>query len=940
MAGKRKAKQTKKETIIHLDQRLPEVTGRNPYSIPVKHLLPDNKGGYIEKDERRPSKTLLVNQIREEVDKWRESGYKHPSGISDTSRRLMEWWFDETHFFPDEEPFKYYFAQREAIEAIIYLYEVVKKRDAADLIFQYMDPKAYRDDLFTTRKKIEETTRQKRILTRVVPETGLIAHQEIPSSDHYRYAVKMATGSGKTLVMAMAVIWSYFHKKFELDSNLSKSFLIIAPNVIVFERLKQDFESGKIFREWDLIPNEWKHDWQMTYILRGESRKTSTEGTLYLTNIHQMYEPRNESGTIDPVTRLLGPKPKEATGSWEENILDRIKAHDNLFIINDEAHHVHDEDLEWMQVILRLHNHLKEKSSKGLSLQLDFTATPKDQNGTFFPWIICDYPLAQAIEDRIVKAPLIVHQTDKTDPEKYDRASVAYAEWISIAISRWKDHHTAYGKVKKKPVLFIMAENTRDADDIYASLKSKSEFKGDGQLLLIHTDKKGEIQKRDLEKAREAARLIDKPRSRIRAIVSVMMLREGWDVRSVSVILGLRPFTAKANILPEQAVGRGLRLMKEVGPDYIQIVEVVGTQKFEEFVKQLEVEGVGVGYTHKTPDIGQYVFPHNAKLEFDIEIPLLTPSYKRQINEIDALFIDELPPNPRGLKVTGGVINKVKLVETVTQKTVAQKEVTIDEAVPEINEILINLTNRICKEARIVGHFAVVYPLLRRYLKYVFFGQEVDLDNKKIRRLFTDPRNTAEIIKTLAKAIGDKSVTKTTVKMESVPLRLSELDGFYWKRMWVELDKTIFNITPCFNDFEKHFAQFLDQANDITKFAKLAETYTKFSIEYINHKGAIAYYYPDFVAEQKINEEKVMWLIETKGWEQEDVPLKDARAEKWCKDATKLTFVDWFYLKVPYNPYLSITNNLTSIPCNTFKEFSEEIIIFPTEVGGAKGLWS
>jgi len=61
---------------------------------------------------------------------------------------------------------------------------------------------------------------------------------------------------------------------------------------------------------------------------------------------------------------------------------------------------------------------------------------------------------------------------------------------------------------------------------------------------------------------------------------------------------------------------------------------------------------------------------------------------------------------------------------------------------------------------------------------------------------------------------------------------MSELDGFYWKRMWAEQDKTIFNITPCFNDFEKHFAQFLDQAYNITKFVKLAETYTKFSIEY------------------------------------------------------------------------------------------------------------
>ena len=921
MARKRKAKATQKETIIHLDQRLPEVKGRDPYSIPNKHLEPDGRGGYIEKDERRRSKTLLVNQIREEVNKWREKGYERPRGISDTSRRLLEWWFDETHFFPDGKAFKYYFAQREAIETIIYLYEVVRKRNAADLIFEYMDTKAYGDDLFTTRKRIEETTRQKRILTRVVPETGLIAHQEIPAPDHYRYAIKMATGSGKTLVMAMAIVWSYFHKKFEPISNLSRSFLIIAPNVIVFERLKEDFESGKIFKEWDLIPSEWKHDWQMTYILRGESRKTSTEGTLYLTNIHQLYEPRNNNNYDNPVNRLLGPKPKEATGSWEENLLDRIKAHDDLLIINDEAHHVHDEELEWMKVILRLHNNLKKKKGKGLSLQLDFTATPKEQNGTFFPWIICDYPLAQAIEDRIVKAPLIVHQTDKTDPEKYDRASVAYAEWISIAISRWKDHYEAYGKVKKKPVLFIMAEKTRDADDIYESLKSKAEFKGDGQLLLIHTDKKGEIQKRDLEKARKAARLIDRPESKIRAIVSVMMLREGWDVRGVSVILGLRPFTAKANILPEQAVGRGLRLMKEVGPNYIQVVEIIGTQKFEEFVKQLEIEGVGVGYTRETPDIGQYVFPHKGKMEFDIEIPLLTPTYTHEFSDMDDSFINGLDKNPRGLKVTEGIINKVELIETVTQKTVAQKKITIDEAVPQANEILINLTNRICKEARLDGHFATVYPILGKYLKYIFFGQEVNLENKKIRRLLTDSRNTAIITKTLAKTIGEKSITRIKVEMKSDPLRLSELDGFYWKRMWVELDKTIFNITPCFNDFEKHFAELLDQANDITKFAKLAETFTKFSIEYINHKGAIAYYYPDFVAEQKINGEKVMWLIETKGWEQEDVALKDARAKRWCEDATKLTSKKWKYLKVSYNEYMRMTNNLGDIKYNTFEEF-------------------
>jgi len=406
-----------------------------------------------------------------------------------------------------------------------------------------------------------------------------------------------------------------------------------------------------------------------------------------------------------------------------------------------------------------------------------------------------------------------------------------------------------------------------------------------------------------------------------------MMLREGWDVRNVSVILGLRPFTAKANILPEQAVGRGLRLMRGIGPDYIQIVEIIGTQKFEEFVKNLEVEGVGVGITKDPPPLGVHIYPMKIKVDFNIDIPILTPVHTREFTGLDDSVIQGLPANPKGLTPIPKETTTVSLIETITQKKVGQKQVTIDTGLPESNEILSHLTNRICKEARIDGQFAVVYTIVRKYVREIFFGREVDLETEQVRRLLSNAANRDHIISSLAKAIGNKSISKITSKLRFDPLSLMELDGFYWRRDWCELDKTVFNITPCFNDFEKHVARFLDRAGDIGRFAKLAETYTKFSIEYLNHKGAISYYYPDFVAAQTVEGgQTVMWLIETKGWEQADVPLKDARAEEWCRDSSKLTGATWRYLKVRYADYMAVTAGLTKWPATSFKEFIDKLM--------------
>ncbi|MDQ6926894.1 MAG: type III restriction endonuclease subunit R, partial [Candidatus Eremiobacteraeota bacterium] len=179
-------------------------------------------------------------------------------------------------------------------------------------------------------------------------------------------------------------------------------------------------------------------------------------------------------------------------------------------------------------------------------------------------------------------------------------------------------------------------------------------FAGD-QLLIIHTNRSGDVAAKDEDAARRAAREVDDAASPVNAIVSVLMLREGWDVQNVTVIVGLRPYSAKANILPEQTLGRGLRLMfRGEGTGYQERVDVIGTPKFMELVEQLErdedlkLEEFTVG---KDKLVVTTVQPDPAKAARDIELPRLSPVLVRKQSlgdEIAALDVQafDCPPFP------------------------------------------------------------------------------------------------------------------------------------------------------------------------------------------------------------------------------------------------------------------------------------------------------
>ncbi|MFH1908905.1 MAG: DEAD/DEAH box helicase family protein, partial [Chloroflexota bacterium] len=534
------------KAVIAYDKDLPEIPGRRPWERPTSFLVKDDAvptGWREDTSGRRPSRLLLVPKIRAAVDAWREKGYP---GASEITRRLFSYWFEEDHEVAGFlVPFRYYFCQREAIETLVWLVEIYGRRNAKDLIQSHAE--VYKKDLFADNIVFQTTMDGRRQIRRYVPELDGDGVQDLPPEDLRRFAFKMATGSGKTWVIAMAVVWAYFHKKRVPGSELSTNFLIVAPNVIVYQRLEKDFASNNIFRQLPLVPPEWR-PFEPKVILRGEPTEPNASGNLFLTNIHQLYESRDQEWTPqNAVDALLGRKPVKDLAAGQRSMLERIKALKHRVVMNDEAHHVHEETLKWSQSLLAVHRALP----KGLGLWLDFSATPKDPNGMYFPWTVCDYPLAQAVEDRIVKAPLIVTKEDdpkhpKDDPDGITKDNVhqKYGYWLQAAVQRWKDHWSVYKKLDTKPVLFIMAEKNVYADALGQYLWKTKEFGlKESEVLVIHTDAAGEVTKKDLDTAREAARDIDT--NKIKAIVSVMMLREGWDVRNVSVVLGLRPFTAK-----------------------------------------------------------------------------------------------------------------------------------------------------------------------------------------------------------------------------------------------------------------------------------------------------------------------------------------------------------------------------------------------------------
>ena len=824
--------------------------------------------------ERRKASegTYAVNGVRARVDAWRAQNYH---GASATSRRLLAFWFGDEHRSDDGRPFRFYFCQREAVETFIFLTEIEPVRGLKDLL-EYA-------------------------------EHGMTIQPGEPKRQ--RLAIKMATGSGKTMAMSLCIVWSYFHACYEDDSPMTTSFLVIAPNLIVFERLKSDFGEAATFRRDPLVPPEWAHDFDLTVLLQDDPAPVTARGVLYLTNVQRLYEPSGARGknkaAPNPVEAMLGPRVnRDVDASSAEELFDRIADRQRVMVLNDEAHHVHDEKLKWNQTIERLHDELCARTpddrGAGVVSQLDYSATPKYEKGGVFRHVVVDYPLAQAVADGIVKTPVI----GEVSGAKVELGATSFQrnrQWLDVAVGRWRAFNDALSPSGKRPVLFVMCENTQAADEAGDYLRQLTDFAGD-QLLVIHTNTSGEIRKDDLDLARRAARDVDAPDSRIRCIVSVLMLREGWDVRNVCVIVTLRPLSAANRILPEQALGRGLRRMTPPGSGFDERVVVIEHEAFRN-LWNTELDGGLVVEKEDADNIqpgAVTIFPDEAKRRFDIVIPQLTRALARSDSALSQLHPGDVP-DPKTRLVVPDVqpdeYVKYRGLHLIDKGVIEEYEFYVPYA-EDPNGVITYYTRSVAKEAgvdRLSGAFATLAPMVRDYLKQRVFEHAVELEDKVILRRLAENDAQALVVGAFRDAIRALSITEREPTIQDNALRVFDTPPFPWSRETVPGERTVFNLTPVDSSLEARFARFLDRARDVTAWAKLTMN-TRFALEYISKAGALRYYYPDFV--MRLNDDTCL-IVETKGQEDLDVALKDRRARRWCQDSTRLAGREWAYEKVP-----------------------------------------
>lgn len=906
-------------------------------------------------------------------------------GVSLVTKDLLKFWFDDA--FCDIRKFNFHDGQRQAILNTIYLHEVLKIKNVLD-VYKIVDQNLLQEmDLLDLKKS---------------------------KYNHPKYAIKMATGTGKTWVLNALLIWQYLNSKQENESSgcFSKNFLIVAPGLIVYERLldaflgKEQEDGTRNFEESDFkrfeelfIPPAYKDTLfgfiQSSVVKKEEiGKKVTGDGLIALTNWHLLAgeeeNTKSNSGLEDPsqtIKEILPITPGKTAGNalntldnqyTRGNEIEFLKNLPDLVVFNDEAHHIHEVkkggeilEVEWQKSLSRIS---KPKLDK--FIQIDFSATPYNVTGSgqkrtrhYFPYIIINFDLKTSIRQGLVKTIAldrrkeIASMTLDFKAVREDNRVIGLSDgqkvMLRAGLTKLKILEEQFVNLDKQkhPKMLVICEDTQVAPYV-SDFLTKYEGLSEDEVMEIHSDRKGNIPQKDWNETKQRLFNIDKY-DKPRVIVSVLMLREGFDVNNICVIVPLRSSTSF--ILLEQIIGRGLRLMwrekdyedikmenrikllekKEEPSNYLDILSIVEHPAFIEFYENLIDEGV-VGQTEREMsresvlgDIIKVGLRENYE-SYDFYWPIIIKEMEENLVPTE-LSIDKLEPFHIPLEDLKEIVPKdgdVFYSQEVTVRTrFGEYSVTSDIfTATSYNDFIAKLIKGVSSQIMPVSkRKKKAFPMMQintveiakladGYIRHKLFNQEFDPFHENNWRvlLLSESGIVQHIVKNIGKSIYEMQNSIDVSEATVLKTYFSEIDEIKMRENYsLDISKVIYEKLGYPSNkggFEKNFIEFADNDSQVASFLKINEYYHDFAhITYIREDGLLSHYFPDFI----VRIENQIYIVETKAQKDlnnPNVELKQLATVDWVNKINELNAEDrmnaiWNYVLLGENTFYSMSES-------------------------------
>jgi len=891
--------------------------------------------------------------------------------VTPTTAELLKWWFQAD--FCENRAFNFHSGQRQAILNTIYAHEVLGAKTLKALYVQVAP-----DELLADKDLLNELSQ--------------------PKHAHPKYCLKMATGTGKTWVLQTLLIWQALNKQvFPDDERFTRHFLIVAPGLIVYERLLDAFlGKGGNFASSDLaryhslfVPDTYReqidHFVQTKVCTKDEiGSKVTGNGMIAITNWHLLAEVDDEQNDITPsgsspdpkhvVKSLLPISPGKSAGNALEQldrnylrgaVLDYLANLSELMVFNDEAHHIHIvkkageiSEVEWQKSLLTI-----AANKNNRFVQIDFSATPYNQVGTpaqkiYFPHISVDFDLKTAMRTGLVKSLVLDKRREigalplefKAERDADGKAILSEGQRVMLraGLAKLIKLETDFAKIypQRFPKMLVVCEDTYVTPCVVAFLQEEG-LKED-EIMAIDSTQKGELKPREWQAVRERLFDVDS-HATPRVIVNVLMLREGFDVNNICVIVPLR--TTGSSILLEQTIGRGLRLMWRESEysdikqenrhlinqgkepqSLIDILSIVEHPAFQHFYDELMQEGL-VGTTSEenedcssTGDL-MTVGLREDYAKYDFAIPFILREADESLRQHD---IDHNTLAPFDTLTLPQLKNMIGKGDVFTSEDVQSKTRFGDYRVESgimtatgYNDFVARLTNRlsvmlnapITKSAKTYAnqsHFphlqinrAKLAGWVDNYIRHRLFNTHfIPLEDENWRILLLDVI-AQHILTTLARALLAAENTETTALAEVTHRYLSEVPKLTLRESAsLPVNKCIYERLPYptkSGGFEKSFIELANHDGQVEAFCKINEQKHDFArLRYVKDDGLPAYYSPDFL----VRTQSAIYLVETKAQAQMNHPnvqRKQRAAVAWCDRINELTLeqrqkCDWHYV--------------------------------------------